>query len=81
MICLLPLTFAGLALVHARAVIRGQGAGWLTTFYVVWLIFDPVKLMVVFIAIADSWFNFRRRWNAKVSREITPPDEQDHRDV
>ena len=34
-------------------------------FYVAWLIFDPVKLLVVFIAIADSWVNFRQRWSRK----------------
>jgi hypothetical protein len=57
-----PLTFTGLALVHARAAIRGQGSGWLTGFYLFWLFFDPVKLIVVFVAIADSWFDFRQRW-------------------
>jgi hypothetical protein len=57
-----PLTFSGLALVHARAAIRGQGSGWLTGFYLFWLFFDPVKMIVVFVAIADSWFNFRQRW-------------------
>ena len=65
MICALPLTFAGLALVHARAAHRGQGKGWLTGFYLVWLLFDPVKLLVVFVAIADSWVNFRQRWKAE----------------
>jgi len=83
MICLLPLTFAGLALVHARAALRGRGAGWLTGFYIVWLIFDPVKLMVVFLAIADSWFNFRQRWAGrprKPGKEVGSPDERDHRD-
>ena len=48
MICVMPLSFAGLALVHARVEARGQGKGWLTGFYVAWLIFDPVKLLVVF---------------------------------
>jgi hypothetical protein len=62
MICALPLTFAGIGLVHARARHRGQGRGWLTGFYLAWLFFDPVKLLVVFVAIADSWMNFRRRW-------------------
>ena len=62
MICVIPLAFAGLALVHARAVWRGQGRGWLVGFYIALLVFDPVKLMVVFAAIADSWFNFRQRW-------------------
>ncbi len=64
MICALPLTFAGIGLVHARARHRGQGRGWLTGFYLAWLLFDPVKLLVVCVAIADSWLNFRRRWTA-----------------
>lgn len=63
----LPLNFAGLALVHARVKARGQGTGWLTGFYLAWLLFDPVKMMVVFAAIADSWFDFRQRWQQ-------PPD-------
>jgi hypothetical protein len=70
MICALPLTFAGLALVHARAAHRGQGKGWLTGFYLVWLLFDPVKLLVVFVAIADSWVNFRQRWKAERDQDL-----------
>jgi len=63
----MPLNFAGLALVHARVKARGQGTGWLTGFYLAWLLFDPVKMMVVFAAVADSWFDFRQRWQQ-------PPD-------
>jgi len=71
-----PLTFAGLALVHARAAQRAQGSGWLTGFYLFWLFFDPVKLIVVLIAIADSWLNFRQRWvKPPISRE-----DDEHRD-
>ncbi|MFT6955582.1 MAG: hypothetical protein ACJAYC_000578 [Halieaceae bacterium] len=66
-ICMIPLNFAGLALVHARAQARGQGRGWLTGFYLAWLLFDPVKLIVVFAAIADSWMDFRQRWQKKQS--------------
>lgn len=62
LICLVPLNFAGLALVHARAAWRGRGTGWLTVFYLLWLLLDPVKLLVVGFAIADSWFRFRDRW-------------------
>ena len=62
LICMVPLNFAGLSLVHARVRARGQGRGWLTGFYLAWLFFDPVKLLVVFAAIADSWMDFRQRW-------------------
>ena len=84
MICVVPLTFAGLALIHARAESRGQGKGWLTGFYVAWLFFDPVKLLVVFFAIADSWFNFRQRWAEKagtdVSKRVDHEDKQEDQD-
>lgn len=67
MICVVPLVFTGLALVHARAALSGQGRGWLTGFYVAWLLFDPVKLVVVGVAIADSWLKFRQRWARKAA--------------
>src|SRR5690606_36652878 len=44
MICLIPLTVAGFALIHARAKSRGRGVVWMTGFYIAWLIFDLVKL-------------------------------------
>jgi hypothetical protein len=81
MICVLPLTFAGLALVHARAEWRGQGRGWLTGFYAAWLIFDPVKLLVVFAAIADSWFDFRQRWAGKPNTNIVERQDGDDEDT
>lgn len=78
MICLLPLNFAGLALVHARAKTRGQGAGWLTGFYLAWLLLDPVKLMVVFAAIADSWFDFRQRWSGNSGTDVREKNDEDN---
>lgn len=72
---MMPLTFAGLALVHARVSARGQGTGWLVGFYLAWLILDPVKLMVVFAAIADSWFDFRQRW-ARPGKDVSRGDDE-----
>ena len=74
MICMWPLALAGLALVHSRVAARGQGKGWLTGFYLAWLIFDPIKLFVVFAAIADSWFNFRQRWTGKPGTDVSERD-------
>jgi hypothetical protein len=62
---LLPLTFAGLALVHAWARHRQRSSGWLVGFYLAWLFFDPVKMVVVIAAVADSWYGFRQRWNGE----------------
>lgn len=62
MILVIPLSFAGLALVHARVAAKQQGAGWLVWFYIAWVVLDPVKLAVVIFAVLDSWMNFRARW-------------------
>lgn len=70
-ICVLPLSFAGLALAHARVRSRGLGLGWLIGFYLAWLLLDPVKLMVVFAAIADSWFDFRQRWGTTPGNDVS----------
>ncbi len=76
MLCLMPLSFAGLALIHARAHMRGRGTGWLTGFYIAWFIFDPVKLLVVIFAVADSWFNFRQRWSTGPGTQLSQRDER-----
>jgi hypothetical protein len=68
-VLLVPLTYSGLALVHARVAYRGRGAGWLAAFYLAWLLLDPVKLIVVLFALADSWMRFRQRWSGPSSGE------------
>jgi hypothetical protein len=65
----LPLSIAGLALVHARAAYRGYGAGYLTLFYLLWMFLDPVKLIVIGLAVADSMVDFRGRWQPKPDKD------------
>jgi len=79
MIAVLPLAFAGLALVHAHAAWRGRGRGWLAGFYVAWALFDPVKLLVVFAAIADSWFKFRQRWSGRPGTDVSERETDEDR--
>lgn len=63
MICFIPLTFAGLALMHAWVARRRRpGNVLLIWFYIAWVVLDPVKLLVLFVAIADSFVDFRGRW-------------------
>jgi uncharacterized protein YybS (DUF2232 family) len=60
----LPLSVAGLGLVHAFAAQRRVGIGTLVLFYLLWLLLDPMKLAVMALAIADSWLDFRSRWKS-----------------
>jgi hypothetical protein len=57
-----PLTVAGLGFIHARTAHRGLGSIWLGLFYLFWLLLDPVKLIVILVAVADSFLDFRSRW-------------------
>ena len=56
-----------------------RGRGWLTWFYIIWLLFDPVKFLLVLFVIADSWFNFRQRW-PKAGKTADKHDEYDRKD-
>ncbi len=78
-VCAVPLTAAGLALAHARVAQRGRGSGLLTALYVGWLLVDLVKLLVVLLALVDSWWGFRQRW-AAVGQDVRRRDEEDDRD-
>tara|TARA_R110002110_G_scaffold26911_1_gene98479 strand:- start:111538 stop:112440 length:903 start_codon:yes stop_codon:yes gene_type:complete len=79
-ICLVPLTAAGLALLHARVAIRGRGTGLLAGFYIAWVLFDLAKIMVVIAAVADSWLGFRQRWQASTGGSVSRRDDSDDRD-
>jgi hypothetical protein len=62
---LLPLTFAGFALLHARARQRGRGGFWLGAMYAAWLLFDAVKLALLAMVAVDAVVDLRRRWGLK----------------
>ena len=61
-IAVVPLMFCGLALAHARAAVTGQGSGWLSALYLLWLVLDPVKLALLGIVVIDAVLDFRSRW-------------------
>ena len=79
-VCAVPLTAAGLALAHARVAERGSGAGLLVALYLGWLLVDMVKLLVVLLAVVDSWWGFRQRWAAAAAGKTISrrDDESDH---
>lgn len=57
-----PLVLAGIALVHGAVSARGLSGGWLVTFYLMVLLLGPsLLLLLVLIAIIDSWMDFRSR--------------------
>ena len=58
---LMPLLFAGLALVHGLVAARGLGVQWLVLAYMGLLLLPPVKQGLILLAAADSWLNFRSR--------------------
>lgn len=60
-VLLVPLIFSGFALAHAYAGWRNHSSVWLGLFYGLWVLLDPVKLLLIGVAIADSWLDFRRR--------------------
>ena len=57
---LMPLVFAGIALIHAVVTLRKLPAMLLVTFYIVLVLPTAVQL-VVLLALLDSWFDIRSR--------------------
>ena len=61
---LMPFVFAGIALVHAAVLMKRLPVMLLVTFYIVLMLPVAVQLVVV-LALADSWFDFRSRLRSK----------------
>ena len=60
LIFVLPLIFAGIALTHALVEKRKLSSNWLVVFYISCVLLDPVKIVLLFAAIVDSWFDIRK---------------------
>jgi hypothetical protein len=65
LLCALPLTVAGFALFHGAIALNKSPGGWLVLVYVLWLMSDWFKLLVMILASLDSILNFRGRLQAQ----------------
>ena len=68
MVLAVPVMFSGFALFHAWIARTGRGNGSVVIFYLLWLLIDPFKGLVLGVAVADAVMDFRRRWT------LSPPD-------
>ena len=55
-----PFMFAGFALVHGLVAARQMNGNWLGAFYVLWILYDPLKAVLMMLVVVDSWLDFRR---------------------
>jgi len=58
---ILPLLFAGIALVHAVVVKKKLSSLWLVIFYILLIVLPTVLQLLVLLALVDSWYDFRSR--------------------
>lgn len=61
MIFALPLVFAGFGLIHGLVAMKGLSNKWLGLVYICWLLLDSTKALLIVVAVADSWLDFRGR--------------------
>lgn len=62
-VALLPFSIAGLSVVHNFVAAKKLNSAWLGMFYVVLVL--AIEIMapcLAIVAVLDSWFNFRQRW-------------------
>lgn len=62
MVLAVPLVFCGFALAHDWAGRAGKSSSWLAMLYVLWLVFDPVKGVLLVLVLVDAIINLRDRW-------------------
>ena len=68
-VLLVPLVFTGLGLVHAQGRSKQRGTGFFVAFYVLWAIFDLVKIAVVLLAVVDSVMGLRHKYLAEKTQD------------
>lgn len=61
-IALFPMLIAGIALFHAYALQKRMATHWYFVFYTVLMFWDPLKIILAGLALADSFFNFRSKF-------------------
>jgi len=69
----LPLVFSGFALMHGLAGQRQLKNSWLGLLYGSWLMLTPVRVLVLLLAVADSWLDFRSRLEVDKT-DVNKPD-------
>ena len=69
----LPLVFSGFALMHGLAAQRQLKSSWLGLLYGSWLMLTPVRALVLLLAVADSWLDFRSRLQVN-KPDVNKPD-------
>lgn len=62
---LLPLLVAGIAVFHAFAKSKKLAKHWYVLFYIVLFLSDPVKMILMVLAIADTFTDFRKKLNSQ----------------
>lgn len=61
----LPLLLVGIAIVHHTVKARAISGQWLVLFYIALLLFSPLTVLLVTLAVMDTWTNFRARIQPK----------------
>ena len=60
-------TIQGMALVHALVHKRNASMAWLAAMYAGMVILPPATILGLALSgFSDTWFDFRRRWDAGV---------------
>lgn len=65
----MPLTFAGIGLIHTMVDRYRLRQSWLVVFYVLWVFLMPLRWLVQLLAVIDSFIDVRKRLPAPKSAE------------